>query len=168
MPKLQKQLGVVQKRVKPKSKRLEPDEIPSLEAGGPKVIRKRLMQLAAPSLTEMILLNFVQMINMMMVGRVGPEAVAAVGLTNQPVFFSLAIFTALNVGTTAIVARSIGAGQFEEGNRAAQQTFLLNLFLAILLVCLGTTFAKQLLILWERPLKFWLRESTIRGSSFFR
>lgn len=63
------------------------EEIHSLETGGRKAIRKKIFHLAGPSLTEMVLLNFVQMLNMIMVGRVGAEALTAVGLTNQPIFF---------------------------------------------------------------------------------
>ncbi|MDB5085371.1 MAG: efflux family protein [Bacilli bacterium] len=135
-----------QKKTSQTSKRLNLDEIIELEAVGPKGIRKRVIQLAAPSLTEMILINFVQMLNMIMVSRVGPEAIAAVGLTNQPLFFSFAVFTALNVGTTAIIARSIGAGEFNDANRAAQQTFLLNIILSLVVLYLGYSYARPILI----------------------
>jgi putative MATE family efflux protein len=121
-------------------------EIAELEAGGPKAIRKKVLELAGPSLTEMVLMNLVQMLNMIMVGRVGAEAVAAVGLTNQPVFFALAAFMALNVGTTAIVARSIGAGNYKEANQAAQQTFILNILMAIVIIFISFSYAEEVLI----------------------
>lgn len=110
-----------------------------------KEIRKKIMKLAGPSLTENMLMNALQMVLMMMVGRVGAEAVTVVGLTNQPVFFALAIFMALNVGTTAIVARSIGAGDREQANRAAQQTFLLNIILSGIVVVTTYMFARPIL-----------------------
>jgi putative MATE family efflux protein len=121
-------------------------EIAALEEGGPKAIRKKVLQLAGPSLTEMILMNLVQMLNMIMVGRVGAEAVTAVGLTNQPVFFALAAFMALNVGTTAIVARAIGAGNYEEANQVAQQSFIINILMAIVIIFISYNFAEELLV----------------------
>lgn len=59
--------------------------------------RKQVLELAGPSLMEMALVTFVNMADMIMVGRLGPAAIAAVGLTNQPVFFAMASFIALNV-----------------------------------------------------------------------
>lgn len=126
---------------------LTDEDIVKLEAGGKKEIRKKIFQLAGPSLTEMILLNFVQMLNMMMVGRVGAEAVTAVGLTNQPVFLVLAIFMALNVGTTAIIARAIGSRKYEEANQAAQQTFIINIVLSIMMIIPTFIFAEEIMIL---------------------
>jgi putative MATE family efflux protein len=112
-----------------------------------KALRKRIMQLAGPSLAEMLLINVFQMAIMMMVGRVGPEAVTAVGLTNQPMFFAFAIFMALNIGATAIIARAIGAGNREEADRAAQQTFLVNVVLSLVVTVLCYVYAKPILVL---------------------
>lgn len=120
-------------------------EIATLEKGGQKAIRQKVLQLAGPSLAEMVLINLVQMLNMIMVGRVSAEAVVAVGLTNQPIFFALAAFMALNVGTTAIVARSIGSGDYEQANKVAQQTFILNIVLSIIIICTTFPFAKHIL-----------------------
>lgn len=130
-----------------KAKTLDPQKLLELASGGRKAIRRQIMQLAGPSLAEMILINVLQMLIMMMVGRVGPEAVTAVGLTNQPVFFALAVFMALNVGTTAIIARAIGAQKHEEANRAAQQTFLLNIVLSVVMVYVTYACSRELLIL---------------------
>lgn len=110
-----------------------------------KAVRQSIIRLAGPSLIEMMLTNFTQMLSMIMVGRLSPEAVATVGLTNQPFFLFLALFMTLNVGTTVIVARSIGAGNVEEANRAAGQSFLLNIALAIVTIALSYAFAGDLL-----------------------
>ncbi len=110
-----------------------------------KAIRQIIFRLAGPSLVEMLLINFTQMLNMIMVGRVGPEAVATVGLTNQPFFLLLALFMAFNVGTTAIVARSIGADNPLEANRAAAQAFLLNMALSVIVASISCVYAGDLL-----------------------
>ncbi|MDF2723057.1 MAG: efflux family protein [Paenibacillus sp.] len=110
-----------------------------------KAVRRSILQLAGPSLVEMILTNLTQMLSMIMVGRLSPEAVAAVGLTNQPFFLIIAIFSTLNVGTTVIVARSIGAGRIEDADRAAGQAFLLNVLFSIVMISLSFWFAKDLL-----------------------
>lgn len=96
-------------------------------------IRRRVADLSWPALIEMMLVSFVGVADMIMVGRLGPAAIAAVGLSNQPVFFTLAVFQALNVGTTALVARFIGARDNSEANRVAEQSFLVTLLIGILL-----------------------------------
>ncbi|NLW17943.1 MAG: MATE family efflux transporter, partial [Firmicutes bacterium] len=63
--------------------------------------RRHVIALAWPAVVEQLLVTLFGMIDMMMVGSVGPQAIAAVGLTNQPIFLALAAFQALNVGTTA-------------------------------------------------------------------
>ncbi|RKN73025.1 MATE family efflux transporter [Paenibacillus ginsengarvi] len=110
-----------------------------------KAVRQSILKLAGPSLVEMMLANFTQMLSMIMVGRLSPEAVATVGLTNQPFFLLLALFSTLNVGTTVIVARSIGSGKLEEANRAAGQAFLLNIVLSVVMIALSYTFAADFL-----------------------
>jgi putative MATE family efflux protein len=113
------------------------------ENGG--AVRKAIFRLAGPSLAENILINITQMLSMIMVSRVGGEAVAAVGVTTQPFLLLLALFMALNIGTTVIVARSIGAGKLDEANRASGQAFLLNILCSIVIVWLSCTNADHLL-----------------------
>lgn len=95
--------------------------------------RKNVIHLAWPAVFEQLLIQLFSMADMMMVGGVGPAAIAAIGLTNQPVFLALAAFQALNVGTTAVVARFIGAGDINEANAAARQSLLLVGVLGVLM-----------------------------------
>ncbi|GIP35730.1 MATE family efflux transporter [Paenibacillus sp. J2TS4] len=135
------------KRKTPPGTNPEHNPFTEVDIDDPKAVRKRILQLAGPSLVEMLLLNLVQMLNMIMVGRVGAEAVAAVGLTNQPFFLLLAIFMTLNVGTTVIVARSIGSGEVEEANRAAGQAFLLNIVISVIVILFSFLYAEEMLVL---------------------
>lgn len=47
-------------------------------------IRKHVFELAIPALVEQILLTLISMVDMIMVGRLGPWAITSVGLSNQP------------------------------------------------------------------------------------
>ncbi|GIP40381.1 hypothetical protein J31TS4_36610 [Paenibacillus sp. J31TS4] len=123
------------------------DPFATLDIADKKAVRRRILQMAGPSLVEMLLVNFVSMLNMIMVGRVGAEAVAAVGLTNQPYFLLLAVFMTLNVGTTALVARSIGKGDPGTANRAAGQAFLLNIALSIVIIFFSYRYAEEMLVM---------------------
>ncbi|TDG00671.1 MATE family efflux transporter [Paenibacillus piri] len=153
-------------KVKSPKRLLDPQQLLRLETGGKKEIRKVILQLAGPSLVENIMLNLLQMVVMIMVGHVGAEAITAVGLTNQPVFFALAIFMALNIGTTAIIARATGAGDMQEANRTAQQTFILSLLLSVVIITLSYIYAEQILI-WLGASKEVLQEGVSYAQLMF-
>ena len=67
----------------------------------PAEIRKGLWILALPAVGEMLLNTTVGMIDTAMVGRLGKEAVAAVGLANRLIMIVLGVFMAITTGTTA-------------------------------------------------------------------
>ena len=69
-----------------------------------------IVRIAWPALLEFILTQIVSMVDMMMVGQLGPWAIAAVGLTTQPKFLLMTMFMAMNVGSTALIARHKGEG----------------------------------------------------------
>lgn len=98
----------------------------------PAEIRRAVIALAWPAVIEYVLLTLIGVANMVMVGRVGAAAVAAVGICNQPIFFAQAIFQALSVGSTAIVARHVGAGETMEASEASRQSVVLTLILGLL------------------------------------
>ena len=96
-------------------------------------IRNRTLQLAGPALVEYTLMSLAGVINMIMVGDLGAAAIAAVGLTNQPVFFIQAGFQALSVGATALVARCIGARDTQLAATVARQSLVSTVLLGLLI-----------------------------------
>ncbi|MGE5652672.1 MAG: MATE family efflux transporter, partial [Bacillota bacterium] len=66
------------------------------------LIRQQIFHLAWPVIVENTLMTLVGMADMIMVGGLGPAAIAAVGLSNSPIFFAQAGFAAVSVGSTAI------------------------------------------------------------------
>ncbi len=108
-------------------------------------VRRLVMGLAGPSIIDNLLVTLVQMADMIMVGRIGADAIAAVGLSNQPLFFAMAAFMALNVGSTALVARMVGARDIEGANTAARQSLVVSAALGLLVGLVGALFAPQIL-----------------------
>lgn len=109
-----------------------------------------MMHLAWPSLVENVSVTFLGMASLMMVGRLGPAAVAAVGAGNQVAQLSLVAFNGLSVGNTALVARAVGAGDFASARVISRQALALGLVLATLLGATGA-FAADLLLLLLTP-----------------
>lgn len=110
----------------------------------PQNLRKTVFLLAWPVMAQMSLQTLVQIIDMAMVGRLGKESIAAVGLSFRPLFVGQAIFLGLGVATTAMVARFIGAKDKEMANKAAQQAMMTTSILALALAAFGLFFARQI------------------------
>jgi MATE family, multidrug efflux pump len=80
--------------------------------------------LAWPVIITMSLESIVGLIDMLMVGRLGASAVAAVGVGVQVLSAVSAVMFAVGTGTLAVVARHIGAGERREAENALMQSML--------------------------------------------
>lgn len=83
--------------------------------------------------TESFFLALAVIIDTIMVSRLGPSAVAAVGLTNQPKFIGLTAFFSINVAISAIVARRKGQGKRKEAHETLLTGFILSVILCIII-----------------------------------
>ena len=111
------------------------------EASDRGILRKRIMQLAMPSLIELLLGTLFGMVDMVMVEQVNKESLAAVGITNQPTMLALSVFQALNVGSTALIARYVGTDDTESASSVVKQTLILTFIIGTLVSILGYVFA---------------------------
>lgn len=97
-----------------------------------KMLYQDVVRIAWPSMVELTLTQLASMVDLMMVGQLGPWALSAVGLTTQPKFLFMTMIMAMNVGATAMVARYKGAGEPEKANAVLRQAFLLTLAVSII------------------------------------
>ncbi len=93
----------------------------------PASVRRRVLSLAWPAVIEQLLNMSVGLADTYIVGHLGAAQLAAVGLSMQTLAVFWAVFGAIGVGSTALVARHVGAGEIQEANRVAQQSVLLAL-----------------------------------------
>ena len=98
-------------------------------------IIKTSLQIAIPSIIESFFVAFAGLVDSYMVSSLGPNAVAAVGLTTQPKFIGLAIFIALNVSVSALVARRYG----QKNQEGANSVLITAITTVILLSCIIST-----------------------------
>ena len=103
------------------------------------------LKIAAPSMCEMIFLSLIGMMDTLMVSTLGTYAISAVGLTNQPRMILLAIFFAMNVGVTAVVARRKGEGRQEDARTALRQAMVMISLIAILIMILSVFVSEPLM-----------------------
>ncbi len=86
---------------------------------------KVAVRMAWPSVLESFFVALAGLIDSLMVSALGHQAVAAVGLTTQPKFLGMALFIAMNVSVSAIVARRRG----EKDKKGANQTLLMAILI---------------------------------------
>jgi len=84
-----------------------------------------IAKIAWPSFVEFMLAQPASMADMMMVGRLGNQAIAAVGLATQPRMLLATLFMSMNVGTTAMIARCRGAGDRDRARLFLRQALLM-------------------------------------------
>ncbi len=106
-----------------------------------KNIIKESLSMALPSMMETFFVSLAGLIDSLMVSTLGHNAVAAVGLTNQPKFFGMAAFIALNVSVSALVARRFGEKRRNEANVVFSTSFVFMLVLCFVISFLTVFFA---------------------------
>lgn len=109
-------------------------------------VYKNSFNMSWPCAFEAVLVSLVGSIDIMMVGGLGAEAIAAVGLTNQPKFVLLAMIFSLNVGVTAIVARRKGAEDFKGANSCLKQSIILSFIISLIMAISGYIYAHEIMI----------------------
>ncbi len=106
---------------------------------------KAIILLSIPMVLEMIMESVFALVDIFFVSRLGPEAVATVGITESLMTIIYAIGIGLSVGTTALVARRIGEKRPEEASVAAVQAIITGIVVSLVFSTTGIFFAKDLL-----------------------
>jgi putative MATE family efflux protein len=96
--------------------------VPALVSGS---IRRTVFILALPVLGEQALNTLVGLVDTFLSGRISVDATAAVGLASYVGWLMAMLFMLVGTGTTALVARAIGAGEPRSANEVANQSFTL-------------------------------------------
>ncbi|MFW6421581.1 MAG: MATE family efflux transporter, partial [Candidatus Bipolaricaulota bacterium] len=110
-------------------------------------ITKAVFFLAWPAVVTMMLQMVVGMADIAMAGRLGPTALAAVGLGRQLMFLSYAIVGGLATGATALIAQHYGRGEKSTAYALARQALVGGSLLAVFLGILGVVYAEEFLVL---------------------
>ncbi|EFV74093.1 MATE family efflux transporter [Cytobacillus sp. FSL W8-0315] len=104
-----------------------------------------ILILAVPAMIENILQTVVGFVDILFVSQLGLNAVTAVGIANTVLAVYIAIFMALGVGTSSLIARNIGAGDMEKAKSIARQSTSLSAILGLLFGLITLLFNEQLL-----------------------
>jgi len=111
-----------------------------------------VLRLAWPVVLQEAAWTVLSMIIMVFIGHLGPEAITAVGLSEQIIFLPATAFAGISIGAVAIIARRVGANEPEHANRTLRQAMLMAFVLGIAFALVQWFFADQLLQVFQaRP-----------------
>ena len=127
--------------IKALARGVEPQgELPASSA-----VVKRTLKIAGPSVLESVFGCLIGMVDTMMVGTLGSSAIAAIGLTGQPTMLVRAVFMAMNIAVSAIVAHRKGQQDNQGARKVLSQALTLAIVLGIFLSVLVIIFAEPIL-----------------------
>lgn len=108
---------------------------------------KALLILSIPMVLEMIMESIFAVVDIFFVSKLGPDAVATVGVTEASMTIVYAIGMGLSTATTALVARRIGEKQSGKAGIAAFQAIIAGFFISLLITIPGIIYAKEFLLI---------------------
>jgi putative MATE family efflux protein len=108
-------------------------------------IGRAVVLLAVPMVLETAMESVFAVVDVFFVSRLGPEAVATVGLTESMLTLIYTVAMGLSIGVTAMVARRIGEKDPEGAAVTAVQGIALGLAVAVVLGVFGAIYAPTLL-----------------------
>lgn len=103
------------------------------------------LNMAIPAIIESFFVAFAGLVDSFMVSSLGSNAVAAVGLTTQPKFVGLAVFLAMNVAISALVARRFGENKRKEANSILLTAIIMIIVIAAILSAVFVSFAPTIM-----------------------
>ena len=108
-------------------------------------IARAIVFLAVPMVLEMVMESIFIVVDIFFVSRLGPDAVAAVGLTESLLTMVYTVAMGLSIGVTALVARRTGQRDPDGASDAAVQAIAVGILIALLFGLAGGLHAPRLL-----------------------
>ncbi len=106
---------------------------------------RAILLLAIPMALELVMESTFGLVDIFFVGKLGPEAVATVGISGALIILVFAVALGLSIGATAVVSRRIGEGDSEGASLAASQAILAGIAFSIPISVVGWALAPDLL-----------------------
>ena len=107
---------------------------------------KSLWTLAIPIIAGMGIQTLYSIVDMIFIGMLSGEAIAAVAFNFPIFFFVMGISFGLGSGVTASIARFIGSDDKVNADNAAEHAIVMALVISALLTSLGLLYGKQILV----------------------
>lgn len=100
-------------------------------------VTKHLLNMAAFMVMSMLVQTLYLLADLYWVGRLGKEAIAAVGVAGTLMMIVLALTQMLGVGTTTLISHAAGQKDQKRAELVFNQSFIMSILVALLLGALG-------------------------------
>lgn len=110
-------------------------------------LKRAIFLLAVPMILELVMEALFAIVDVYFVGKLGPSAVATVGLTETYLFLLYSIGMGVSFAVMAVISRRVGEGNKDEAGKAAVQSIWLAILISLPFAIGGFFFAKPLLAL---------------------
>lgn len=101
--------------------------------------------LAIPVIIENILQTLLGTVDTYFAGQINDNAIAAIGVTNLIINVFIVFFTAISIGTSAVVARNFGKGEMDKVKEATIQSIFLGIIISLVVGVINILFYEQIL-----------------------
>ena len=108
-------------------------------------LSRAILLLSIPALLEMIMESVFVIVDIYFVSKLGPDAVATVGITESLITIIYAIAIGLGIATTSLVSRRIGEKNHDSASKTAFQAIITGLVISIVIGIPGALYASRLL-----------------------
>ncbi|MCD4769641.1 MAG: MATE family efflux transporter [Bacteroidales bacterium] len=108
-------------------------------------LSRAIFLLSIPMVLEMIMESIFAIVDIYFVSKLGPDAVAAVGITESMITIVYSIAIGLSIATTSVISRRIGEKDADRAGRTAFQSIITGIIVSLLIAVPGILFASDLL-----------------------
>lgn len=108
-------------------------------------LSRAIFLLSVPMVLEMMLESVFAVVDIFFVSRLGPDAIATVGLTESVITLVYAIAIGLSMATSSMVSRRIGEKNPDAAGVVAVQAILAGVLISLLIAIPGALYASQIL-----------------------
>lgn len=108
-------------------------------------IKRCIILLAIPMMLELALESVFAIVDIFFVAKLGPAAIAVVGLTEATVTLLYAVSIGLAIAVTALIARRIGEGDTPSAVMIAAQSFWVAAIISLVISVCGYLYAGEIL-----------------------
>ena len=105
-------------------------------------IPKQLLRLSGPIVFSMLMFTLYLMVDLYFVGRLGPDAVAAVSISGNAFFVILGLSFVLGIGGMALIAQAFGRRDYEEAGKIYKQSLIFAILVGIAATLVGLSIAR--------------------------
>ncbi|HLG21875.1 MAG TPA: MATE family efflux transporter [Candidatus Manganitrophaceae bacterium] len=108
-----------------------------------KKIQRRILSLALPVVASSLLERAVTTADIFLVGGLGPEPIAAVGLSQLMIFLFMSLIAGLSAGTTVVIAQLVGGRRESDAAEGALSALWVGLAIGALMGAAGFWFRRE-------------------------